>query len=117
MKPYAEALQSAARARAERTGLDADTLALPPPGTSCARAEAESRRMMTPGTCAAVAAAAQRMRAGNPTLLALSMNQIADDLAARHSPEALRMLAGALQDRAAGRYGVHPDTLRREGGL
>jgi hypothetical protein len=27
------------------------------------------------------------------------------------------VMARALQDRAAGRYGVHPDTLRKEGGL
>jgi hypothetical protein len=98
MKPYAHALTTAARARSERTGLDADAMALPPPGT-----------------CAAVAAAAQRMRANSPALLAMQVNRIADDLTSQHSPEVLRMLAGALLDRAAARHGVHPDTLRREG--
>jgi hypothetical protein len=43
---------------------------------------------------------------------------LASEIVARQvSPEVLRMTAGYLLDAAARRHGVHPDTLRAEGGL
>jgi hypothetical protein len=97
MMPYANALLAAAERRAAaRPMLDAEAMEAP-----------------APGTCAAVQAAATRRAA----LAETTARRIAADLVAAHSDEMCRRIAGYLLDASAGRHGVHPDTLRAEGGL